>query len=261
MKGKLTKIPATITAERKNIPVPGKKLRVAAYARVSTRDELQLTSIESQITYYSGYIGTRPGWELAGVYADHGLSGTGTKNRAGFNRMIKDALDGKIDLILTKSVSRFARNTVDSITVIRKLRAKNVDVYFEKENISILDAKGEILLTIMSSLAQEESRSISENEKWGLRKGYKEGRFHLSAWNLLGYDLDDNGKLVINREQAGTVKRIYGLFMQGKSLYEIKKILENDRTDSPDGKTWHVSSIKKILKNEKYRGDILLQKT
>ena len=162
------------------------KRRVAGYARVSTNLEEQATSYDAQVDYYTTMINSRPEWELVKVYTDEGISGTNTKKRAGFNQMIDDALNGKIDLIITKSVSRFARNTVDSLVNIRKLKEKGVEVYFEKENIYTLDSKGELLLTIMSSIAQEESRSISENVKWGIRKGFADGKVSLAYSKFLG---------------------------------------------------------------------------
>ena len=156
------------------------KKRVAAYARVSTDSDEQLSSYEAQVDFYTRHIQSNPEWEFVNVYTDEGISGTNTKKREGFNRMVADALDGRIDLILTKSISRFARNTVDTLTTVRKLKEKNVEVYFEKENIYTLDAKGEVMITIMSSLAQEESRSISENVTWGKRRSMEEGRFSLA---------------------------------------------------------------------------------
>ena len=163
------------------------KRRVAAYARVSTDSDEQLTSYEAQVDYYTHYIKERPDWTFAGMYADEGISGTNTRRRDGFNQMIADALAGKIDLIVTKSVSRFARNTVDSLTTVRKLKEKGVEVYFQKENIYTLDSKGELLITIMSSLAQEESRSISENVTWGCRKRFADGKVSMPYKNFLGY--------------------------------------------------------------------------
>ena len=164
------KIPASVNLYNA-VPITNKKKRkVAAYARVSTDQEEQLTSYEAQVDYYTNYIKSRDDWEFVDVYTDEGISGTSTKHREGFNKMVKSALSGNIDLIITKSVSRFARNTVDSLTTIRKLKDIGCECYFEKENIWTFDGKGELLLTIMSSLAQEESRSISENVKWGHRK-------------------------------------------------------------------------------------------
>lgn len=174
--------------------------------------------------------------------------------------MVADALDGKIDLIITKSVSRFARNTVDSLTTIRKLKEHNVEVYFEKENIWTFDSKGELLLTIMSSLAQEESRSISENCTWGQRKRFADGKVTVPFKRFLGYDMGPDHNLVVNPEQAKLVKRIYGMFLQGQSPFQIARTLTEEGIPSPGGKDhWNPSNIKSILTNEKYKGDALLQ--
>ena len=162
------------------------KRRVAGYARVSTDSEEQQTSYEAQVSYYTEYIQKRDDWEFAGVYTDQGISATNTKHRDGFNAMIADAWAGRIDLIVTKSVSRFARNTVDSLTTLRKLKEKGVEIYFEKENIYTLDSKGELMITIMSSLAQEESRSISENVTWGQRKRMADGKVTMPYGRFLG---------------------------------------------------------------------------
>lgn len=169
------------------------KKRVAAYARVSTDSDEQLSNYEAQVDFYTRHINSNPEWEFVFVYTDEGISGTNTKKREGFNRMIADALSGKIDMILTKSISRFARNTVDSLVAVRKLKKKGVEVYFEKENIYTLDAKGEVLLTIMSSLAQEESRSISENVTWGKHKSMQDGKISLPYKHFLGYEKGSDG--------------------------------------------------------------------
>lgn len=193
--------------------------------------------------------------------SDEGISATDTKKRDGFKQMIADALAGKIDLIITKSVSRFARNTVDSLTTVRKLKEKGIEVCFEKENIYTLDSKGELLFTIMSSLAQEESRSISENTTWGKRKQFADGKGSLAYSTFLGYEKGEDGSLRVDPEQAETVKLIYQLFLQGLSPYAIGKKLTGLGIKSPAGKdTWHQSSVKSILTNEKYKGDALLQK-
>lgn len=172
----ITVIPATKSKHASALQTAPGKRRVAGYARVSTDSAEQLTSYEAQVDYYTRYIQERSDWLFVDVYTDEGVSAVNTKKREGFNRMIRDALDGRIDLIVTKSVSRFARNTVDSLTTVRKLKEKGVEVYFEKENIWTLDSKGELLITIMSSLAQEESRSISENVTWGQRKRFADGK-------------------------------------------------------------------------------------
>lgn len=240
-----------------------KKKRVAAYARVSTEKDEQQNSYDAQIDYYIALIQNNPEWEFVDIYSDEGITGTSIKNRDGFNRMIDDALAGKIDLILTKSVSRFARNTVDSLTTVRKLKEKGIEVYFEKENIYTLDAKGELLITIMSSLAQEESRSISQNTTWGQRKRFADGKMSLAYSNFLGYRRGaELGDMEIVEEEAIIVRRIYSEFLAGKTPYDIAKHLTEDGIPTPMGKAkWHTTVIESILKNEKYKGDALLQKT
>lgn len=241
---------------------PMQKRRVAAYARVSTDSDEQLSSYEAQVDFYTRHIKSNPEWEFAGVYTDEGISGTNTKKRDGFNRMVADALAGRIDLILTKSISRFARNTVDTLTAIRKLKEKKVEVYFEKENIYTLDAKGEVMITIMSSLAQEESRSISENVTWGKRRSMEEGKFSLAYKHFLGYEKGEDGLPQIVEKEAETVREIYRLFLEGKTVRMIAEHLTGRGVPTPMGKTnWSVSTIMSILTNEKYKGDALLQKT
>ena len=177
-------------------------LKVAAYARVSTDQDEQLTSYEAQVEYYTDYIKRNPNWQFVGIFADEGITGTNTKKRNGFNRMIELALSGKIDLILTKSISRFARNTVDTLQTVRRLKASGVEVIFEKENLHTFDPKCEIMLTIMSSLAQEESRSISENVRWGKQKSMQDGKINLSYSHFLGYKKGKNGRPEIVEEEA-----------------------------------------------------------
>ena len=258
----VTTIPATLSRFTAAPINSTKKRRVAAYARVSTDNEEQLTSYEAQVDYYTNYIQGRDDWEFAGVYTDEGITGTNTKKREGFKSMVADALAGKIDLIITKSVSRFACNTVDSLTTIRKLKEHCVEVYFEKENIWTFDSKGELLLTIMSSLAQEESRSISENCTWGQRKRFADGKVTVSFKRFLCYDMGPDRNLVVNPEQAKLVKRIYGMFLLGKSPFQIASTLTEEGIPSPGGKDhWNASNIRSILTNEKYKSDALLQKT
>ena len=238
-----------------------RKRRVAAYARVSTDSEEQLTSYEAQVSYYTDYINKRSDWEFVLVYTDEGVSGCNTAKREGFNRMIKDALDGKIDLIVTKSVSRFARNTVDSLTTVRKMKEKGIEVYFEKKNIYTLDSKGELLITIMSSLAQEESRSISENVTWGQRKRFADRKVSLTYKYFLGYKRGEDGLPEIVPEEAEIVRLIYRSFMNGMTPYRIAKILTEKGIPTPAGKIkWQSSTIESILTNEKYKGSALLQK-
>jgi len=242
--------------------IPTQRKRVAAYARVSTEQEEQANSYEAQIDYYTKHIKAKAEWDFAGIYTDEGISATSTKKRDGFNRMIADALAGKIDLILTKSVSRFARNTVDTLTTVRRLKDKGIEVYFEKENIFTMDSKGELLITIMSSLAQEESRSISENVTWGKRKSFQDGKLIMPYKSFLGYTKGLDDKPIIVPEEAAIVRRIYRLFMEGKTVNTIARILTKERIPTPRNKSrWYGSTVKSILTNEKYKGDALLQKT
>ena len=238
------------------------KLRVAAYCRVSTDSEEQATSYEAQIEHYTNYIKSNPEWELAGIFADEGITGTNTKKREEFNRMIEECMQGKIDMIITKSISRFARNTLDCLKYIRQLKDKNIPVYFEKENINTMDSKGEILLTIMASLAQQESQSLSQNVKLGIQYRYQQGKIHINHNRFLGYTKDKDGNLVIVPEEAEIVKRIYREYLEGSSMLQIARGLEADGILTGAGNPrWHTSTINKILRNEKYIGDALLQKT
>jgi len=238
-----------------------KRKRVAAYARVSTDSDEQYTSYEAQVDYFTNFIKAREDWEYVGVYTDEGITGASTKHREGFKQMIADALNGKIDLIVTKSVSRFARNTVDSLTTVRQLKERGVEVFFQKENIYTFDGKGELLITIMSSLAQEESRSISENVTWGQRKRFADGKVSMPYKCFLGYDRGPNGTPVINEKQAESVRLIFRLFLEGKTPNAICRELESRAILSPGGKkTWGASTVLSILSNEKYKGDALLQK-
>ena len=244
------------------VPITEQRRRkVAAYARVSTDHEEQQSSYEAQLDYYTNFIRNHDGWEFVNVYADEGITGTSTKHREGFKQMVADALAGKIDLIVTKSVSRFARNTVDSLTTIRQLKENGTECYFEKENIWTFDSKGELLITIMSSLAQEESRSISENCTWGQRKRMADGKVSVPFSRFLGYDRGENGELVVNPEQAEIVKRIYTEVLQGATPHTIAAGLTADGIRSPGGKDrWNPKTVQSILQNEKYKGDALLQK-
>ena len=238
------------------------KLKVAAYARVSTEKDEQHNSLEAQKDYFLKYIENEPEWEYVGLYYDDGISGLSKKNRDGFNSLVKDALDGNIDLIVTKSISRFARNTVDTISTIRKLKREGIGVFFQKENIHTLDSKSEFVLTLMSSFAQEESRSISENCTWGQRKRFADGKVTIPFARFLGYDRGENGELVVNEKEARIVEYIYSLFILGFTFNEIKNALEFYNIKSPGGTDgWNHNSIKSILTNEKYKGDALLQKS
>ena len=257
----ITVIPATINPITRLPKTAIQLRRVAAYARVSTDSAEQLTSYEAQVDYYTKYIHSRSDWEFVEVYTDEGISATNTKRREGFNRMVQDALDGKIDLIVTKSVSRFARNTVDSLTTVRKLKDAGVEVYFEKENIWTLDSKGELLITIMSSLAQEESRSISENVTWGQRKRFADGKVSIPYGQFLGYRKGADGLPEIVPEEAEIIRNIYRMCIEGKSTNAIAKHLTQQDIPTPAGKKiWQRATVESILRNEKYKGSALLQK-
>jgi DNA invertase Pin-like site-specific DNA recombinase len=238
------------------------KIRVAAYCRVSTDSEEQASSYEIQIEHYTNYINSNKEWELAGIFADDGISGTNTKKREEFNRMIEECMAGKIDMIITKSISRFARNTLDCLKYIRQLKDKNIAVFFEKENINTMDSKGEVLLTIMASLAQQESQSLSQNVKLGIQYRYQQGEVQVNHKRFLGYTKDENKQLVIDTKEAEVVKRIYREYLEGASLLQIARGLEADGVLTAAGKEkWRPETLKKILQNEKYIGDALLQKT
>ena len=238
------------------------KLRVAAYCRVSTDSDEQATSYDAQIEHYTEYILKNPDWTLAGIFADDGITGTNTKKREEFNRMIDECMAGNIDMIITKSISRFARNTLDCLKYIRQLKEKNIPVFFEKEAINTMDSKGEVLLTIMASLAQQESQSLSQNVKLGLQYRYQQGHVQVNHNRFLGYTKDADGHLVIDPEQAEIVRRIYREYLEGSSMDKIASGLEADGILTGAGKTkLHTSTINKILRNEKYIGDALLQKT
>ena len=238
------------------------KLKVAAYCRVSTDSDEQATSYEAQMEHYTNFIQKNDEWELAGIFADDGISGTNTKKREEFNRMIEECMAGHIDMVITKSISRFARNTLDCLKYIRQLKEKNIPVFFEKENINTMDSKGEVLLTIMASLAQQESESLSKNVKLGLQFRYQNGEVQVNHNRFMGYTKDENGHLIIEPSEAEIVKRIYLEYLQGASLKQIGEGLEADGILTAAGKAkWRPETIKKILRNEKYIGDALLQKT
>lgn len=237
------------------------KLKVAAYCRVSTDQEDQLHSFDAQVEYYTRYIREHPDYEMAGIYADEGITGTNTRKREQFKRMISDCENGKIDMVITKSISRFARNTQDCLQYSRLLKNLGIGILFEKEHINTLDSSGELLFTILSSLAQDESRNISENCKWGIRSKFKNGEMHLNTHKFLGYDKVD-GRLVINDREAKVVRRIYQEFIWGRSPREIAKGLEDDAVEGCMGShKWYPSTVINILKNEKHMGDALLQKS
>lgn len=258
----VTVIPARRRVGSQRTAAQVQKIRVAAYCRVSTDSEEQETSYEAQVSHYTEYIKSKPEWQMVEVYADDGISGTNTAKRDEFNRMIADCEAGKIDLILTKSISRFSRNTLDCLKYTRKLKALNIAVFFEKENINTMDSKGEVLLTIMASLAQQESESLSANVRMGIQYRNQQGKVQINHNWFLGYTKDAEGNLVIDPEQAKIVRRIYREYLEGASFLQIKRSLEADGVPNGEGHLkWHESNIHQILTNEKYIGDALLQKT
>jgi DNA invertase Pin-like site-specific DNA recombinase len=248
---KITKIDRTITS------LPTKK-RVAAYARVSVDSDELMQSLVAQISHYSARIQANSSWEYAGVYADAGISGTGMKHRSEFRRLIADCEKGKIDIVLTKSISRFARNTVDLLKTVRSLRERNISVRFERENIDSLTGDGELMLSILASYAQEESYSISENVKWGIRKRFSQGRF--LAYNIYGYRwVTDHFEII--EEEAEAIRFMYRAFADGMMLTEISDALAERGIFNRKGLPFGKSSIMRILDQEKYRGFSILQRT
>ena len=239
-----------------------RQLRVAAYCRVSTDDEEQLTSYEAQQAYYTDKIMTNPQWTMAGIFADEGISGTCAAKRPEFLKMIRKCRQKKIDLVLVKSISRFARNTVDCLNYTRALRSLGIAVIFEKENINTLDSDSEMLITMMGAFAQAESESISQNVSWGVRQAMREGKAKIQYKHLYGYERGEDGKPKIIPEQAEVVRDIYERFLAGHSIRMIKNELERQGIPaSKGGAVWSESAIRSILKNEKYCGDVLMQKT
>lgn len=238
------------------------QLRVAAYCRVSTEQEEQQNSYQVQIAYYTDLINRKKEWSLVGIFADEGISGTQTKKRTEFNRMIRMCKNKKIDLVITKSISRFARNTVDCLEYVRQLKDLGIGVIFEKENLNTLTMTSEFMIALYGSFAQAESESISKNVSWGKEKAYREGKVSFQYKHLLGYKKGADGKPEIVPEEAEIVREIYSLFLDGYSMRNIKKVLENKGVLTATGKKiWNESLISSILKNEKYVGDALMQKT
>lgn len=257
-------IPATVRSVQNGGQLKTQNnIRVAAYCRVSTGDESQQTSYTTQKAFYTDLITKKPGWIFAGIYADEAKSGTNREHREEFNRMMKDAMDGKLDYIVTKSISRFARNTIDSLTCTRELRQLKppVGIYFEKENIDTLDAKGELILTILSALAQDESRSISDNIRWSIQKKFQAGVPHINLKRMLGYELGENKQWVIVPEQAEIIRYIFDRFVKGQTANKIARELNQMGRTTVNGRKWTASAVLIVLRNEKYVGDIEMQKT
>ena len=237
-------------------PKPERPVNVAAYARVSCGKDAMLHSLSAQISFYSNMIQNHKGWNYVGVYSDEAISGT-KETRENFQRLLTDCREGKIDLVITKSISRFARNTVTLLSTVRELKDLGIDVYFEEQNIHTLSAEGELMLTILASYAQEESLSVSENCKWKIRKNFENGISN--TFSLYGYEKTD-GKIVINESEAKVVRYIFNLYLSGLGTTKISKMLREQKIPSPGGSSWSAATLRETLKNEKYTGNVMLQK-
>ena len=240
-------------------PLQKKKIKVAAYCRVSTASDEQIISLEAQKAHYEEYIRANDEWEYVGLYYDEGITGTKKDGRAGLLSMIDDCEDGKIEFIITKSISRFARNTTDCLEMVRSLTDLGISIYFEKENINTGSMESELMLSILSSLAESESVSISENEKWSIRKRFENGTF-IIAYPPYGYENVD-GEMKVIPEQAEIVKEIYASCLSGKSTHAIAKELNERGIRTKKNGKWGAGSVNGILTNEKYTGDVIFQKT
>lgn len=238
-----------------------KKKNVCAYARVSTTSNFQALSFETQVQAYTKQITSNPDYNFVGVYADEGKSGTSTKYRTQFNKMIENAKNGMIDLIITKAISRFARNTIDCLSIIQDLKRANVEVFFEKENISSFDPKIEFIISVLSGMAEEESRIISENVKWGNTKAFENGNHHMVTRNIMGYTKDEFNKVVIDEQEAPIIRKIFSLYIEGHGATHIINYLQDNDIKTVKGNDrWNKSAVFGILGNEKYTGNVLLQK-
>ena len=237
--------------------LPVQRKRVAAYVRVSSGKDAQLHSLSAQISYYNNYIGSRGDWELAGIYADEAMTGT-KDNRPEFQKMLTDCRAGKIDMVIAKSITRLARNTVTLLETARELKALGIDIYFEKENIHSLSTDGELMLTLLASFAQEESRSVSENVKWRIRKKFEAGI--PTGQRLLGYYFKD-GMLQVVPEEAKIVRQIFDDFLSGMGRSAIVRKLNRMGITTVHGNPWDTNTLYYLLRNEKYTGNLLLQKT
>lgn len=236
------------------------KKRVCAYARVSSLSNSQGESLENQVTYFKDKIKSTPEYEFVDVFVDRGITGT-KGDRPAFQEMLTQCREGKIDIILVKSISRFARNTTIVLEYVRQLKLMGIDVHFEKENLRSLSKDGELMLTVLSSFAEEESRNISENMKWTIKRKFQRGEGYINVKRFLGYDKDEYGDLIINPEEAAIVKRIFQEYLSGNGSYTIAKIFNKEGIPTVTGSKWDDNTILNILKNEKYKGDALLQKT
>ena len=246
--------------EIKAIPMLEKKKNVAAYARVSNGKDAMLHSLSAQVSHYSGYIQSHDDWEYVGVYSDEALTGT-KDTRENFQRLLADCRAGKVDMIITKSISRFARNTVTLLETVRELKNLGIGIYFEEQNIDTLSADGELMLTILASYAQEESLSASENIKWRIQSDFEQGILPMSVQNIYGYKRTPDGGLEIVQDEAEIVRRIYSMFLEGDGSLKIARTLTEEGVQSNSNDRWTEKKVRYILSNEKYIGDLLLQKS
>lgn len=251
----------TVIDPKESVPKENKHLKVAAYCRVSTEYEEQISSLKSQVAHFSKLIQDNPDWEFAGIYAEQ-ESGKNVDNRDELNRMLNDCDNGKIDLILTKSLSRFSRNTLDTLITLNQLAEKNIVVQFEMEGLNSMDKQMRQAIRMIAAMSQEESYSKSGNIKWGIRQSFRRGNVKLNYTNFLGYTKDDNGSLIIVEDEAKIVRLIYTLFLDGYGYRQIKKHLESNNIKTITGKdVWSTSTVDRILSNEKYVGRVISQKT
>lgn len=258
--GTVTVIPATVQQPKSGQPY-GKKLRVAAYCRVSSEKDEQLNSFEVQVSYYKEKIAKNPEWKMAGIFADEGISGTSLKNRDEFKRMLRHCREGRIDLILVKSVSRFGRNTVDVMRTVRALQGRSIGVLFEKESLDTRNMNSEMMLAFHSAFSQSESESIRGNILWGQEKRRQNGVVAINP-GMFGFCKDADGQIAIDEEQAAVIRMIFQAYLDGDSLSAIKYRLEAMGVKTASGRdNWNMAVIQNILSQEKYKGDALLQKT
>lgn len=242
-------------------PIPNRKLNVCAYARISNDKEELEGSLKTQVAYYTDLILKNPDWEYCGLYADEGISGTTISQRIQFKSMIQKAKQGFIDIILVKSISRFSRNVIDALTILRELKEKNVEVYFEEQDLSSLDFKCEQMLTLYAKFAEEEALNVSYNVKWRVKKNMEDGLYFFPK-NLMGYIKDEKGKISVDQDKAKWIRLIYQMYVDNRSYDEIIETLESNNVQTPMGlQKWTRTTIKSILTNEKYVGDCIMQKT
>ena len=236
-------------------------LRVAAYCRVSSMKEEQCFSLDAQISHYKDLIDGNPQWIFSSVYADR-ASGRSNRKMKQFQKLLYDCRNGEIDLILVKSISRFGRNTLELLITFRELRERNIDVFFELQNIHLKEQKSELLLTVYAGIAQAQSENNSYSIRWGIRKGFMDGSSKFISRTCYGYEKDEHGELIAHPEQAVVIRKIFNMHQSGVSLRQISAFLSANHIPAPrGGQKWHPETLRKLLSNEKYYGYVRLQKT